>query len=205
MSQLKRLLAWLAVVGLVLGVAAPAAAADVDYVVNVSTDKSVYRADEKPVVTVTIANRGAADASVPADLTLTSGYGLPNLASPVQCVATGGAVCPSVQPTGADWERGYAAQLPALTRSQTLTFTFNLNSWEYGGSREVRAKVTPRDGDTEVVQSTNVSVVKPQVVDVSGDYATEVTQPMVRQGEVAVARASFTNKSGTTPPPSVRR
>lgn len=207
MGALGRLIAVLATFCLVVAPMPAASAAVVDYVVNLSSDKSIYRADEAAVLTVTVANRGAEDAAVPADLLLSSPWGLPVLAKPAGCVASGGAVCPTVTDVGTEYEHKYAAQLPPLTRAQALTFTFELASWEYGGARELRAGVTPRSGDTEAIAATNVSVVKPEIISVSGDYATQITQPMTPTGTTVTARATYTNRSPyypTTIWPSLR-
>ena len=162
-------------------VGAPASAADVDLVVNVSTQQNVYLAEDVATYSVRVDNRGAQSTSVPSTVTLN----VPNTRNTataweqsVTCEAFGGAVCPTSPFTRAG--ETISASIPSIPVAGYVVFTVRAPgeaSNNIRGPVQVTATVAPQAGDVDLETSTDESFISVLIASPDMRYGTTVTGP----------------------------
>ena len=173
---------------------APAAsAANVDYVANVTADKSIYdEGIETSSYTATVENQAKVDGTVPVDFTFTSPInGAYSSDWEVTCTDSMGKECkPTITPTMTDDGAGFNATLPALEAGEKVTFKIkaptNASLQRNSNSRKdskVVATISPTNtGDVDTRPATNKASVSPQLVTNEGDYGISVS-PMINDDD----------------------
>ena len=172
-------------------------AASVDWVVNVTTDKTYYEQRESPTVTVQIANRGTEDATAPAKLQLTSDlFTDSTTVVSYTCTSTGGASCDTVKLVKSGSNNVITATLPPLTTNQTITLVAELSPWTQAGSKALTASIMTGNGDVEATDGTNVSVQTPSVTPVEIEHSVSILNPVKNLTDPAPsAKVEFSNDS----------
>ena len=165
-----------------------AAAAAVDLTVNVSTPKATYTVGDAAPYTVTVNNRGEADATAPATVTLD----VPNAQGAtwhegITCTATGGAACPTAFTLSGTKVTGV---IPSLPKGGSVEFvatppTFRVNAFMEGV--HVVATVSPDSADTETTGVTNTASVTPTFVPANYRYAVTSTGPAQAEGGTQIS------------------
>ncbi len=194
-----RFQAYLAVLltGLFLLVMPTAQAAQVDWVVNVTTDKTVYYAGQMVHATVTVDQNASVLPDSPAALEVSeSVQGLSSASLNLTCAATGDAVCPT------DLARSNNGNLTAtiapFTKNGRLTIKFDMPTSTYTTNLNVKATLSTGPNDQDTQASTNVALQSPTIADTAGDATAEVTAfPAAMTAKVAGDwTARYTNQLG---------
>ncbi len=174
-SHVKSYLAVL-LTGLFLLVMPIARAAQVDWVVNIKTDKDVYYSGQLMHVTVTVDQAADVTPAGPPTLVISGETGTLSSARNVVCTATGGATCPTLPSPLVDASTGkISLPIAPFTKQGRLIFTMDMDAAPYVQNVSLAATLHPGPGDTEINDQTNVSIQSPGVLDAETDFASTVT------------------------------